>query len=89
MADVRSLRDLATPGFMRTSAAGKSVNDRMKATTMPMGIMYPKSMTGLIPLTISEPKATMVVSAVNRQGSTIRRMVLLTSHNCSASGFAS
>ena len=44
--------------------AGKIVNVVRKAITIPRHMIQPKSMTGRIPLTISEAKATIVVSAV-------------------------
>lgn len=51
-------------GFIKTKAAGNMVKVRIKATPVPMAIIMPKSITGRIPLTISEPKATMVVIVV-------------------------
>ena len=48
-------------------------------TAMPMVIIQPKSMTGRIPLTNRDAKATIVVTAVNKQGMNLSLMVLLTS----------
>ena len=58
---------------------GKRVNAVTNVTASPMLIIQPKSMTGLIPLNTSEPNPMMVVSAVYRQGHTIRRTVVATS----------
>jgi hypothetical protein len=38
--------------------------DMRKATHIPIDIIQPKSITGLMPLTSKDPKATIVVKAV-------------------------
>ena len=48
--------------------AGNSANTTSSAVATPIIIIQPKVMMGRMPLTMSEPKATMVVSAVYRQG---------------------
>ena len=47
-----------------TSTAGNSRKATTRATATPSVIIQPKSMTGTMPEVTSEPKATMVVSAV-------------------------
>ena len=58
---------------------GNSRKDVRKVTPSPRVIIQPKSITGLISLTTSDPNPIMVVSAVYRQGQTMRRTVLDTS----------
>ena len=47
---------------------GNSVKATIRAVATPIIIIQPKVMIGRMPLTMSEPKATMVVRAVYRQG---------------------
>ena len=44
------------------------MNEIKKFIATPNIIIFPKSITGLIPLNISAPKPTIVVSAVYRHG---------------------
>jgi hypothetical protein len=47
------------------------MKDMRKATHSPIAIITPKSITGRIPLSISDPNATIVVKAVYRRGSAL------------------
>ena len=67
---------------------GKKMNATTNARAMPSVIIHPKSMTGRIPLTTSEQNATMVVTAVKKQGLNMRRTVSRTRSACLASGFS-
>ena len=61
---VLSLPDPGVSGFKSTSAAGKKMKIRIKAREIPLVMIQPKSITGRMPLTKREQKATMVVIAV-------------------------
>ena len=66
---VRENRSLSTVGLdsvlpINNSNVGNSKNEVANVTAKPALIIHPKSMTGLISLTIREPKPMMVVSAV-------------------------
>ena len=54
----------ALRGGTHASKAGKRLKARQKQTIILISIIQPKSITGLMLLTISEEKATPVVSAV-------------------------
>ena len=58
---------------------GNSRKEVRKVTLSPRVIIQPKSITGFISLTTRDPNPIMVVSAVYRQGQTMRRTVLDTS----------
>ena len=62
-------RDIS--GLKRTRAAGKNVKFRTKAREIPMVMVQPKSITGLIPLKTKDVNAQIVVKAVYKQGQTI------------------
>ena len=48
---------IITPGSRNINDAGSRLNTSRNATTMPVAIIQPKSITGRISLTTSEPKA--------------------------------
>ena len=52
-------------------AAGKNVNVKIKAKSIPTDIIFPNSITGLISPIIKDKKAIAVVNAANKQGITI------------------
>ena len=64
IAAVMRRRGWGSAGETCINAAGNSEMPMTRTTPMPMTIIQPKSITGRMPLTSSEPKATMVVIAV-------------------------
>ena len=57
--------------FINDISEGNAVKIKTKATAIPKTIIFPKSITGFISLTESDAKATIVVSAVYKQGKNI------------------